>query len=930
MSDLLLTKLTPPRLRTALVAREALLARLDDGLERKLTLLAAPAGFGKTTLVASWLASLAERQKAKGKRQNEEEVSEDAPLLSLTFSLTPSQVAWLALDRGDNDPVRFWRYVIAACQAFQADIGAAALALLHTTQQPPFESALTAFINDLAQLSGRHVLVLEDYDLITARQIHDLVDFLLDHLPATLHIMLITRSDPPLALARLRAHDDLHELRAADLRFSHAETQDFLQQALPFPLAPSAIARLEARTEGWVAGLRLAALALYGRQPAAAAQFLATFAGSHQHFAEYLTTEVLAAQPEFIQTFLLQTSGLSRLTASLCDAVTGRTDSASMLDRLERANLFLAPLDDAREWYRYHALFAEAMRHEARRRFGDEQLRTLCISASHWYEQHGLLAEAVDAALAAQAFELAAGLIECFLEARGSSNEIHTLRYWIEQLPEELLRTRPNLAFAYASALLFSSDRRAPATLALLQRPLQLAEECWRSEGNRPQLGAALAFRSMVAWWQGDLAHAFAAARQSLALLPDQEIYWRGINLLTLATEELRSGQIDAARQAALAAHSFCEAAGNGYGSRAALLLLGEVCIRQGQLHQAAHHFQQVLAEAGEDLLDRGHALIALATLAYEWNNLPGAEQHAAEAIEIGRQHAAAIGEQLVEEALLVPASLILARVLHARGETARALELLRPLVDQTSQHGWERLHREVLACQAQLALADGDMAAVERWVIACAQRGDDIALVQQEREALLVARMLIAQGEAGPALRALEHWRLVAHEQGRTGGEIEILILIAQAQLTQDQLPEATHALIQALALGQAGSYQRLFLDEAEKIAALLWAAVPDIDDEPLAMYARIIMHALSSAEGRALINKSGPAQRSTLIEPLSPQEQRVLRLLAAGLSNPEMAQELVVSVNTIKTQVQSIYRKLDVTSRKEARATAQRLNLL
>src|SRR5437764_9290167 len=335
--ELLSTKLAPPRPRPSLVRREALLARLDEGLEHKLILLSAPAGFGKTTLVGEWIASRSERQDALS-------------------------VAWVSLDVGDNDPVRFWRYVITACQVFDAAVGESALALLSMSRRFPLETILTTFINELAQFAHRGILVLEDYHVITSPQIHESVTYLIDQLPAKLNLLVLTRSDPPLPLARLRAHNDLYELHAADLRFSLAETQTFLRQTLPFPLSSEVITRLETRTEGWVAGLRLLALALQGRKdPRELERMLVTFTGSHRHILEYLVADVLSSQTETLQRFLLQTAFLKPLTASLCDAVTCRSDSEMMLEQLEHANLFLIPLDDVGQWYRYHALFAEAM-----------------------------------------------------------------------------------------------------------------------------------------------------------------------------------------------------------------------------------------------------------------------------------------------------------------------------------------------------------------------------------------------------------------------------------------------------------------------------------------------------------------------------------------------------------------------------------------
>ena len=527
--ELLSTKLAPPRPHRSLVSRGSLLARLDEALQHKLTLLSAPAGFGKSTLVSEWIAAHSERQE-------------------------PLPVAWVSLDAGDNDPVRFWRYVITACQVFDAAVGESALALLRTSRRLPFETVLTTFINALAQVPQRGVLVLEDYHFIISPQIHETMAYFVDHLPATLRLLILTRSDPPLPLARLRAHNDLCELHAADLRFSLAETEFFLQHALPFPLSTEATTRLEARTEGWVAGLRLLALALQGRkEPPDLERMLGTFTGSHRHILEYLVADVLSSQPEPLQEFLLQTAFLNRLTGSLCDAVTGRNDSEHMLEQLERANLFLIPLDDTGQWYRYHALFAEAMQHEARRRLGEDYLRTLYDKASHWYEEHGLLAEAVEVALSARDFTRAAMLIERIVGPYNTINELHTLLRWIEQLPEEVLQAHPELCLSYAIALLFTRDRSAPATMALIQVPLKMAERYWQAEGNRPKLGELLSFRSQVAWWQGDLSQAFADAKQALELSSEQETLWPGSSILTVGIEELLAGELDTARQAVAA-----------------------------------------------------------------------------------------------------------------------------------------------------------------------------------------------------------------------------------------------------------------------------------------------------------------------------------------------------------------------------------------
>jgi LuxR family maltose regulon positive regulatory protein len=903
-NELLSTKLAPPRPHPSLVSRGPLLARLDEGLDHKLTLLSAPAGFGKTTLVSEWIAVHSERK--------------DLP-----------PVAWVSLDAGDNDPVRFWRYVITACQVLDAAVGESALALLRTSRRLPFETLLTTFINDLAQLAHRGVLVLEDYHIITSPQIHEAVTYLVDHLPATLHLLILTRSDPPLTLARLRAHNDLYELHAADLRFSLEETQTFLGQALPFPLSPEAITRLEARTEGWVAGLRLLTLALQGRKdPRDLEHMLLTFTGSHRHILEYLVADVLSSQPESLQDFLLQTVFLNRLTGSLCDTVTGRNDSERMLEQLERANLFLIPLDDAGQWYRYHALFAEAMQQESRRRLGQDFLRSLYDKASRWYEEHGLLAEAVEVALSARDFARAAALIERIIDPRSINRELHTLSRWIAQLPEEVLQSHPALSMAYAIALLFTLDRSDPATSISIQAPLEMAERYWQAEDNRPKLAEVLALRSQLAWWQGDLPQTFAVARQALELPLEQETLWSGSGVLAVGMEEALAGKPDAARKSALEARALFEAVGNAYGARAATYILGEVSSRQGDLHEAARFYQQELAEAAEDPQDMATALIGLAALSYEWNELQRAEQEVSQALDLGKRHVDEIGKYHAEQVIQVPGSLVLARVLYARGETMQAQRLLQEMVVLTQERRWPYLHREVLACLAQISISAGDLAAVQRWSTTTTLLGEDFRLVQQEWEALIVSRLLIAQGEAEESLRILERWKAEAHAQGRTRSELEIQVLTALAHFARKHLPMARQTLREALTLAQVEGYQRLFLDEGEAMATLLRAVLLDMREEALITYAQNLLRAFPQI--RVGQGGSPPAVSALLIEPLSGQEQRVLRLLAAGRSNPEIAQELIVSVNTVKTQVQSIYRKLNVKSRMEASEAARRLKLL
>jgi len=903
-------KLHLPRLHAALVARERLLSRLDAGLEGKLTLLSAPAGCGKTTLVSQWVAD--RRSHQSGQRH---------------FPI----VAWVSLDPEDNDPIRFWSYIMTACQAFQQGIGQSAPALLHTVPRSAFEpsppeAALRTFLNEAAALARQGMLVLEDYQVITSPQIHELVTFLLDHLPATLHLVMISRLDPPLPLARLRASGDLNELHAADLRFSQEETQAFLRQVEPFPLSPGVMMHLDTLIEGWVTGLRLVALTLQGQRTQQEIEhFLATFSGSHRHVVEFFITEVLDAQPEALQTFLLHTSMLSRLTASLCDAVTGGTESEQLLETVVRAQLFLQPLDGSEQWYRYHPLFAEALQREARLRLGEEMVLACFDRASRWYEQRGMLSEAVEAALESQAFTRTAVLMDQLIGAKHlhEMQEHYTLRRWLDALPEAILGQHPELCLRFAMLLLYSPDRRGVASLARIERLLQMAERVFQAENNHGGLGEAYAFRTLLAGEQGDLARAGRLARQALAWLPESEQQWRGTCLAFVGEEALLEGKLNVARQTLLEAQALYETAGNSYATRAGLLSLGEVCLLHGELRQAAALYREVLTTVGEDLSDKGKALLGLARLSYEWNDLEAAEQQAHEASDLGTR--------LADETLEVHASLVLVGIEHARGQTAHAQHLFHMLLARMQRHTSPLLHREMLVWQARLSLAVGDRTAVERWSNARALYQESVPQLQQEQEDFMLARLRITKGEADEALRLLERWRLEAHQQGRTRSEVEALLLIALAHVAQRGHAQASSLLREALLLTHADGYQRLFLDEGEEIAALLRAVLSTGREGLPAPYARTLLRAFAQQQlERIAFPAAGLPVAVRLIEPLSAQEQRVLRLLVAGFSNPEIAEVLVVSGNTVKTHVRSIYQKLNVKSRKEAREAVRSENLL
>ncbi len=872
-------------------------------------LLSAPAGFGKTTVVSQWLA--------------DRRVHGQGP-----------PVAWLSLDESDNDPVRFWRYVMMACQTFQTTISQSALALLSSTSPRPFEpraleAPLTRFLNELSHLPHGGILVLEDYHVITSSQIHEMMTFVLDHLPTTLHLVLITRVDPPLPLARWRAHHDLCELHASDLRFSQEEMVTFLQQAIPFSLSREVLIHLDAQMEGWVTGLHLAALALRDhRTKSEVERILATFSGNHRYIVEFFVTEVLSIQPEPLQTFLLQTSILNRLTGSLCNTVTRNNDSEQLLKAIARTNLFLLPLEGTGQWYRYHPLWAEALQHEARHRLGADALCACWGRASVWYEQHAMLTEAVDAALQAQAFAHAAVLMEQHIGTQQfhELQEHQTLLHWRDTLPDAVLGQHPKLCVRFAIVLLFSSHDQTLTSLFPIEHLLQLAEQGFQTRDDYGGQGEVLAFRALLSKLQGNLAEAAHLARQALSWLPEQETQWRGDCVSFIAEEALLAGQLHVARQTLLKAQALYETARNRYATRATRLRIGEMCFLQGELHQADALYRAVLMMAEEDRSDKAHALLGLARLSYEWNLLDAAEQEAQEAYEFGKL--------LADEPLQIHAQLLRARVQCARGNSAHALHLLYSLLALMLQSASTLLYRELLLWQARLQLAAGDLPTAQRWSTTRAMYRETVPLLQQEQEDLVMARLLLAQKKSGEALRLLEHWQIAAHQQGRIRSEVEVLILMALSHRAQSCEEQATLRLREALDLTSAEGYLRLFLDEGEELVILLRAVYPTLRKERLGRYVHTLLltRAFPQLEQLALSASEPPgtASRIDLLEPLSPQEQRVLRLLAAGYTNPEIAEALVVSINTVKTQVQSIYRKLNAKNRKEAREVAGHLNQL
>ncbi|GHO94386.1 helix-turn-helix transcriptional regulator [Reticulibacter mediterranei] len=889
---LLAPKLRLPHLHSSLIRRSRLLAKLDAGLDNKLLLLSAPAGSGKTTLVRQWV---------------EEYLQQEDQL----------QVAWVSLDAGDNDPVRFWRYVFTACEIIHEAISKQALTLLTPLPQPTLSSvleiALTTFLNALTHAATPGILILEDYHVITSSRVHETVAFLLDHLPPTFHLLIISRHDPPLPLARLLASGDLCSVQAADLRFSQEETALFFQQALVRSLSPQMFSHIEARLQGWAAGLRLFALLLQDQVGDALPGALTV---NPRSILDYFVSEVLHVQPQPLQHFLLQTSVLSRLTGSLCDAVTERRDSAVLLDALEHGNLFLELLDGPGQWYRYHALFAEAMQLEAQQRLGKTRLQEVSRRASSWYEQHGMLAEAIEAAFQAADETRAADLIERFIDAQifHLIPEMQTLRHWLEQISMDVMQQHPMLCLSYAVVLLWSvyPDLQPPATLlAQGEALLRLAEASWCAEGNSGGVAQINSFRSVIAMQQGKEDLAVSYASSALAGLSNKDQAWRGICLNIVGGGELLAGRLYMARQRLLEARELWQQTCHIHAIRSNMLGLGAVCLELGELHLAAEYLRQVLTEAREvgDRDDIAPALLALAQLFYEWNDLSAAEQAADEAHTIG--------SHLRNQTYQVQAMLLLVRIWHVQGQSVRAQQRLAALLAQLLPEREPRLYHAVLTCQARLLLMQEEFAAAQRCVTVLEQLNQDEP--ERERVALLAARLLLTGEKAQEALEILSPVVASANENGRICTLLEAQLLMMCAYTGLKQAGVARRILQAILPVARREGYLRLFLDEGDVLAILLRSHVAHLRGKSHPYLQKLLSAFAPGGEGASL-----------LPQPLSAQEQRVLRLLVEGRTNQEIALELVVSINTVKAHVKNLYRKLNVSHRLEASVVAQRLHLL
>ena len=904
MEQLLTTKLYIPPPRPDLVARPRLIERLEAGTRGKLTLVSAPAGYGKSTLVSEWIA-----------RSN-----------------VPT--AWLSLDASDNDNPRFFSYLIAALQQINPDIGVDIQSILEAGTDPPIENLLNALVNDIANSAPRYVLVLDDYHLIHEIKVHQALDFLFDHLPLGMHMVIISRTIPPMPLGRLRVQGELSEIREVDLRFSFDETTSFLNDLMGLALSPEEVQKLEARTEGWIAGLHLAALTLQDRPDKS--ELIATFSGSHRHLIEYLVDEVMSCQPEEVRTFLLYTSVIEKFNASLCNGLMQGTHGRELLNHLERANLFLNPLDDQHNWYRYHHLFAEFLRQRILE-VQPEIVPKLFVRASHWYEAQGMLDEAIKYAFLGDDYMRAARLLDENAENLILVNaEITQLISWTDRLPLKVRAQFPRLCIFHAVALQFEYQlEAAESTLTLAEAYLADPTKLPENLNVRHLKSLARITHAYIARQRGEDEKAINLSLEEIKTLPELETkevdILRGTLALNLGMAYDRLGQMVSAHHFLQIALPLCQKAGLRYPALACLQYQMNVDFARGALHQASANGEKGLHWIGEWSLVEGsrrrparmlaHLRFEMGKLHYEWNNLVQAAEYLSKSCEYF---------EFVGSWYRVSYYLHLVDLHQALGEAEKALGFLdkvkrtripaglsTPAIPLESQV----VTRNLLLSQSRPQLTDL-LAEALGWAETSGLKPDDEFRYEQEYEYLTLARVLIAGNKVEQAVPLLDRLITSAESAGRNGQLITYLSLQAVAHYTLNDTDTALKILSRALALGEPQGYLRAFVDLGSPMRDLLRIAAQQ----------RIAPGYIGKLLAAFPTKAVQPAQQEIreLIEPLNEREMTILRYLAGRPSNQEIAYELHLSVNTVKWYARNIYGKLGVGNRRAAVIRARELGIL
>jgi LuxR family maltose regulon positive regulatory protein len=910
-APLLTTKLYIPQPRSNLLSRPSLIQRLNDGLRlgHRLTLVSAPPGFGKTTLISDWLRHLG-----------------SSPPAASGFG-----TGWLSLDEADNDPLRFWSYVVAALETARPDLGQTALAMLRAPQPPPIENVLTNLINQIAAQPDRILLVLDDYHVIETPDIHQALSFFLDHLPPGsgpggqpqgLHLVIITREDPPLPLPQLRVRGVMTELRANDLRFTAEEAAQFLKQTMGLDLSPAEIAALEHRTEGWVAGLQMAGLSMQDHPNTAG--FIEDFAGDDRYVVDYLISEVMERQPTHIREFLLKTGVLNRLSAPLCDAVTGRDDGRASLNHLEGTNLFLISLDNRREWYRYHQLFQDLLRSQLRQEIGAEGVKELQGRCAAWYAENGFTDDAIHYFLAAERYDQAADQIESVAVNLIVRGQLRQARGWLEALPDALIRTRPLLGVCYAWVLNLMGQA------AVVEPYLREAERALPSAplaGRKDTKGLINTVYAYLARNRGDILSSIEYLRQAVTDLAPDNLLVRSTVNLNLGFNYLLTGQLALADGALRTARTDAEASGAVYVSLITMAVQANTYLAQARLKQARRLFEEAIAAGlaqnrGQPYPPAGYAYAGLGQLLYERNDLEAAEGHLSQAVELG--------ELMADWSMTRRGLLPLAWLRQIQGDDVEAQALWERALKVVQRAKDERVEAQLMMHQARLDLAragaspadKSSLDAAGEWARSYRQSQPDPRSYPQALPLMTCAWVELAQGRPGQALDSLKPLAEAAAAGGWVDNMIKILTLQALAYAARGDSESALRALGRALDLAAPEGYVRSFVDWGPPMHGLLQRAAaagiaPDYVGPLLAAF----------PEGTP---PPSPAAPQPLIEPLTERELAILRLMAANLSHRQIGQELYLSVNTIKWHSTHIYSKLGVHRRADAIARARELDML
>ncbi len=869
-----------------------MISRLNEGISQKLTLLSAPAGFGKTMLLSEWIADCGR------------------------------PVAWVSLDESDNDSTRFWAYLVAALQTIKPNVGEAALLYFQAPQPQPADVFLTALINDIAEKMPSFVLVLDDYHTIVSPKNNEALEFFLEHMPLQMHLVIAGRADPPLSLARLRARDQLHELRAGDLRFTPEEAAVFLNEVMKLKLSDEELTILSRRTEGWIASLQMAAISLRGQETAP--DFISRFGGSNSYVFDYLTDEVLSRLDEDVRSFLLQTSILKRMTGSLCDAVTGRKDSEAMIKRLQATNLFVEPLDKERHWYRYHQLFADLLNTQLDRVYPG-QASNLHKRASSWFESEGLTEEAIYHASAAGDFEKAADLVEKVAPSLIERSQIFAVLTLIGRLPGELVIKRPWLSICNAWASLLGGrlnkveDALQAAEVGVDKAVVPPGETA--AEHSARIRGHSLAIRAYIASAMGDVPRSIELSLQAAKELPPHETTARSANALNLCSSFFMTGDVVNASKYSKDAYEIASAGSNLYVAITAICSSGGVQMEQGRLQQAHETFERAVKlgmewGGGHTLPATAAAYDGLAHLHYEWNHLDSALRFVEHGIELSESAHLWYSEYQGNETL--------ARINQAHGKSEAAMAVVEKM--RTRYPTGTVRGPFVESLKGRLLLARNDVTALRQW-LSGSEEISEISVIpeyQNEMPFLVLARVHIALGEIGRLPELLLRLCDRAESQGRINNVIEILTIRAMALMAERNEDDAVLSLCRALSLAEPEGYVRTFIDHGPALQSLLRRAARTSSSKD---YIHRLLDAFPSP---AAATSGAVPPEPGRSEHLNQREQEILRLMAAGLSNPKIAGRLCLSLNTIKWHTRNLYGKLGVTGRAGAVNRARDMNLL